>query len=75
MVAGLTEAGPGQPTGWIVDLWVDDVDAVAARAADLGGAVVVPPTDRPRAGVRAASIVDPAGAAFTVTRVLAIPSP
>ena len=75
VVAVLTEAGPGQPTGWIVDLWVDDVDAVAARAADLGGTVVVPPTDRPRAGVRAASIVDPAGAAFTVTRVLAIPSP
>jgi len=75
VVAVMTEAGPGQPSGWIVDFWIDDVDATASKAEDLGGTIVVAPTDRPEVGIRAASIVDPAGAAFTVTRVLAIPSP
>jgi uncharacterized protein len=30
-----------------VDFWVDDVDATAARAAELGGRVIVPSYDDP----------------------------
>ena len=44
---------------------VDDTDASAARAAELGGEVVVGPYD---AGpVRVAQIRDPQGAEFTIS--------
>ena len=44
---------------------VDDTDASAARAAELGGEIVVPPYD---AGpVRVAQIRDPQGAVFTIS--------
>ena len=53
------------PSRWTVTFAVDDTDAVAARAAELGGEVVVPPYD---AGpVRVAQIRDPQGAAFTIS--------
>jgi predicted enzyme related to lactoylglutathione lyase len=45
---------------------VDDADAIASRAVDLGGAVVVPPFDAP--WIRSTVIADPAGAAFTATQ-------
>jgi predicted enzyme related to lactoylglutathione lyase len=32
---------------WGLTLAVDDADAIAARAAELGGQVVVPPFDAP----------------------------
>ncbi len=45
---------------------VEDTDAVAARAAELGGTVVVAPYD---AGpVREAVLRDPQGARFSVSR-------
>ena len=47
---------------------VDDVDATAARAAELGGTVVSPPTDIPNVG-RFAMIQDPAGAMLAVIRL------
>lgn len=51
---------------WDVTFAVDDCDAVAARAAQLGGEVRVEPTD---AGpVRTAQIADPAGATMTISR-------
>lgn len=58
------EAGPPR---WSVDFWVDDVDAAAGRAPELGGRVVVPPYDTP--GFRQAVLADPGGAAFAVSRV------
>jgi uncharacterized protein len=54
---------------WSVDFWVDDVDAVAEKAAQLGGDVVVPPYDIPVASLRQAVLADPQGAAFSVTKV------
>jgi hypothetical protein len=48
------------PPHWSVDFWVTAVDAVADRAARLGGKVVVPPHDTP--GFRRAVISDPQGA-------------
>jgi predicted enzyme related to lactoylglutathione lyase len=51
---------------WHVTFAVDDADATAARAAELGGAVVAEPMD---AGpVRMAEIADPWGGEFTVSR-------
>jgi uncharacterized protein len=54
------------PSRWHVTFSVDDADAAAARAGELGGEVLVPPYD---AGpVRLAMIRDPQGAAFTISR-------
>jgi hypothetical protein len=45
---------------------VDDTDAIAEKTAKLGGTVVVPPFD---AGpVRIATLRDPQGATFSVSR-------
>jgi uncharacterized protein len=53
------------PSRWNVTFTVDDTDASAARAAELGAEVIVPPFD---AGpVRVAQLEDPQGAAFTIS--------
>jgi uncharacterized protein len=57
------------PPRWSVDFWVDDVDATAERATQLGGEVVAPPYDIPIAALRQAVLADPQGAAFSVTKV------
>jgi hypothetical protein len=44
----------------------DDADAAAAKAAELGGAVVVPPFDTPVG--RIAVLGDPQGAVFSVIK-------
>jgi uncharacterized protein len=51
---------------WGVTFGVDDADAIAERAAELGGRVVVPPFDAP--WVRTAVIADPQGATFTASK-------
>jgi len=51
----------GFGTGWMGHVAVDDVDATAGRAVELGGRVVTPPTDIPTIG-RYAVIADPQGA-------------
>ena len=48
------------PTAWTCYVTVDDVDARAARAADAGGTVIVPPMDIPTVG-RMAIVRDPTG--------------
>jgi predicted enzyme related to lactoylglutathione lyase len=54
------------PSHWSVTFSVDDPDAIAARAAELGRRVIAPPFD---AGpVRIALLADPQGAVFTVSR-------
>lgn len=53
------------PAHWGVTFAVDDADAIAARAAELGGRVVVPPFDAP--WVRMAILDDPQGATFTAS--------
>ena len=35
------------PARWSVGFWVSDADGVAARAGELGGAVLAPPSDTP----------------------------
>jgi uncharacterized protein len=54
------------PPHWNVTFAVDDADAVADRAAKLGGQVRVPPFDAPF--VRMTVLSDPLGAAFTASK-------
>src|SRR5437763_2476933 len=57
---------PDVPAHWAVTFGVDDADAIAARAAELGGTVVVPPFDAP--WVRMTIVRDPQGATFTASK-------
>jgi uncharacterized protein len=54
------------PAHWSVTFAVEDADATAARAAELGGQVVVPPFDAP--WVRMTVIADPQGATFIASK-------
>lgn len=62
VVASVREAADGQAR-WGVTFAVDDADAIAARAQELGGRVLSGPFDGP--WVRLAVIADPQGATFT----------
>jgi predicted enzyme related to lactoylglutathione lyase len=66
-VAGITKsmAGPGVPPHWLAYLAVDDVDASAKKATELGGKIMSPPMDIPNVG-RFAVVLDPTGAAFAL---------
>jgi predicted enzyme related to lactoylglutathione lyase len=55
----------GMPPAWGIYVSVDDVDALAKKARQLGGEAVVPPTDIPKVG-RFAVLKDPQGAMITV---------
>jgi predicted enzyme related to lactoylglutathione lyase len=57
---------PDVPARWDVTFAVDDADAIAARAVELGGEVLVPPFDAP--WVRMTIIRDPQGATFTASK-------
>ena len=51
----------GQPSTWNTYLATDDIDKTVAKAAELGGTVIMPPADVPGSG-RIAGIQDPTGA-------------
>jgi uncharacterized protein len=57
---------PDVPAHWSVTFAVDDADATARRATELGGQVVVPPFDAP--WVRMTVITDPQGATFIASK-------
>jgi uncharacterized protein len=57
---------PDVPAHWSVTFGVDDADAAARRAGELGGEVVVAPTDAP--WVRMTVIRDPQGATFAASQ-------
>ena len=57
---------PDTPAHWGVTFAVDDADAIADRATELGGRVVVAPFDGP--WVRMTVITDPQGATFTASK-------
>jgi predicted enzyme related to lactoylglutathione lyase len=72
MIAGLMRQPPPMveakaPSFWTVYFEVADCDATAKRAKQLGGDVVMPPTDIPGAA-RFAILKDPEGAAFAVIK-------
>ena len=64
----IATAAHGDVARWDIDLWVDDPDATAARAAELGGTVVAGPFDMPIG--RRAVLADPQGATFSISRVV-----
>ena len=65
-VAGLsTVQAEGQLPAWTTYVTVDDADAAASKAAELGGTVIAEPFDVLDAG-RMAVIADPTGAIFAV---------
>jgi predicted enzyme related to lactoylglutathione lyase len=66
VVASLGSASAGEPSHWGVTFGVDDADAIAAKAGELGGKVVAPPFDAP--WVRTTVIADPQGATFTANQ-------
>jgi predicted enzyme related to lactoylglutathione lyase len=57
---------PDVPAHWNVTFAVDDADATAGKATELGGKVIVPPFDAP--WVRMTVIADPQGAMFTASK-------
>ena len=57
---------------WGIYITVDDVDATARRAEELGGKVLMPPTDIPNVG-RFAALMDPQGVMFSVITYLRLP--
>jgi predicted enzyme related to lactoylglutathione lyase len=69
VVAALAPLGPDErdvPAHWGVTFGVEDADATAKKAAELGGRVLVAPFDAP--WVRMAVLADPAGAIFTASK-------
>jgi uncharacterized protein len=72
-VAWLSPMTSGQqpdevPPHWSITFAVDDADAVAAKATELGGRVLAPPFDAP--WVRMTVISDPQGAVFTASKFM-----
>jgi len=57
---------PGVPSHWHVYFGTEDADATAAKAAELGGSVIVAPFDTPVG--RIAVLSDPQGAMFSVIK-------
>ena len=62
----ISDDQPDTPAHWGVTFGADDADAIAARAAELGGRVLVPPFDAP--WVRMTVVSDPQGATFTASK-------
>jgi predicted enzyme related to lactoylglutathione lyase len=72
MIAGMMAPTPemkDMPRAWVTYFTVDDADAAAKKAAELGGMVAVQPTDIPNVG-RFACIVSPQGVMFYVLQYL-----
>ena len=69
VVASINPIGddqPDVPPHWNVTFAVDDADAIASKATELGGKVIVPPFDAP--WVRMTVIADPQGAIFIASK-------
>lgn len=69
MQAGMMQIGDdwpeGTPSNWQVYFMTDDVEAMAKKVTDLGGAVMVPPTSAGEMG-RFIVVADPQGGVFTI---------
>jgi uncharacterized protein len=62
----IPDGQPDTPPHWSVTFAVDDPDAMAAKATELGGTVIAPPFDAP--WVRMTVIKDPQGATFIASK-------
>jgi len=65
-IVPIADDQPDVPAHWGVTFAVDDADAVAQKAEELGGTVVVPPFDAP--WVRMTVLTDPQGATFVASK-------
>ena len=65
-ISPIPDDQPDVPPHWSVTFSVDDADATAQRAAELGGKVLVAPFDAP--WVRTTVIGDPQGATFIASK-------
>jgi predicted enzyme related to lactoylglutathione lyase len=72
MMAMPEDMPQGGPPRWGIYVTVDDTDATVQKATELGGQVLVPPTDIPNVG-RFAVIQDPQGAAISVMKYEPMP--
>lgn len=61
MMAPLTDFSRSRPPFWTAYIAVDDIDACAARVAELGGTIIAEPEDIPNVG-RVCMLTDPKGA-------------
>jgi uncharacterized protein len=65
---------PETPAHWGVTFATDDTDATAAKTAELGGQVIVPPFDAPWSTptytIRMTIVGDPQGATFSASRFI-----
>jgi uncharacterized protein len=75
VVASIIPIADDQPrteAHWSVTFATDDADATAAKAAELGGKVIVPPFDAPWSTasytIRITVIADPQGATFICSK-------
>jgi predicted enzyme related to lactoylglutathione lyase len=66
-VVAVLASGEGD-SAWSVDFWIDDAETAAARAAELGGTVVVAPREIP--GFVNTVIADPAGAVLSLSQLV-----
>jgi uncharacterized protein len=65
-ISPIPDDEPDVPAHWNVTFAVDDADATAAKATELGGTLVVAPFDAP--WVRMTVITDPQGATFIASK-------
>ena len=63
----LPDVAQGVPPHWMSYIAVEDVDASAKRAEELGGTIRMPPTDLPGIG-RFAILTDPVGATIALLK-------
>jgi predicted enzyme related to lactoylglutathione lyase len=73
-IVPIADDQPNTPAHWSVTFATDDADATAAKAAELGGTVIVPPFDAPWSTptytIRIAVISDPQGATFSASKFM-----
>jgi predicted enzyme related to lactoylglutathione lyase len=65
-ITPIADDQPDTPAHWSVTFAVDDADATAAKATELGGKVIAPPFDAP--WVRTTIISDPQGATLIASK-------
>ena len=70
-IGGMMEIAPQMgpvPPNWLPYFMVEDCDASAAKAKQLGGSLHVPPTEIPHVG-KFSVIGDPQGATFAIIKL------
>jgi predicted enzyme related to lactoylglutathione lyase len=67
-MARLDPSAEGPGPHWSVDFWIADADAAADAAPELGGSVLVAPSEV--AGFKRTVLADPQGAVFSASQLL-----